>query len=75
MFLVYVWAESFLTAKRKNRMVDGPRLLLLELLLVRKYCTYPEYTVVKTSMDFNGQYAHAVSVIVSLLSSEKQKEQ
>jgi hypothetical protein len=73
-YLVYVWAESFLTAKRKNKMVDGPRLLLLELLLSKKYCTYPEFTVLKSSMDYNGQYAHHESILVSLLASTNMEE-
>ena len=73
-YLVYVWAETFLTAKIKNRFEDGSRLLLLELLLSKKYCSMPEFVVVKTSMDFNGQYAHHESILVSLLSSPKAEE-
>jgi hypothetical protein len=68
-YIVYVWAESFLTAKVKNRMEDGSRLLLLELMLAKKYLSNPEITMLKSSMDFNGQYCHHESILVSLLAS------
>ena len=68
-YLVYVWAEVFLMAKEMNRFEHGPRLLLLELMLARKHCTKPEFTRLKTSFDFNGQFGHHESILVSLLAS------
>ena len=73
-YIVYVWAETFLSAKMNNRMQDGSSLLLLELLLTRKYCSSPEVAMLKKSMDFNGQYAHHESILVSLVSSPKAEE-
>ena len=68
-FLVYVWAEVFLTAKEMNRFEHGPRLLLLELMLAKKHCSQPEFTMLKSSLDFNGQNGHHESILVSLLAS------
>ena len=73
-FIVYVWAEVFLTAKQMNRMEHGPRLLLLEVMLAKKHCTYPEFTMVKASLDYNGQYAHHEAILVSLLASPKPED-
>ena len=70
-YLVYVWAEVFLTAKEMNRFNHGPRLLLMELMLARKHCTKHEFTVFKTSFDFNGQFGHHESILVSLLASHE----
>ena len=42
---------------------------LLELMLARKHCTKPEFTMLKTSFDFNGQFGHHESILVSLLAS------
>ena len=44
-YLVYVWAEVFLTVKHLNQFVDAPRLLLLEVMLTSKHCSYPETTL------------------------------
>ena len=56
-YLVYVWAEVFLMAKEMNRFEHGPRLLLLELMLAKKHCSQPEFTMLKSLLDFNDQNA------------------
>ena len=55
--------------KHLNRFVDAPRLLLLEVMLSSKHCSYPEKTLLATSLSHNGQMAHPENVLVSMLAS------
>lgn len=73
-YLVYVWGEVFITSKHRNSLEHGSRLLLLEVMLTRKHCTFPEKTVLKTVMNTNGQYGHPENVLISLLSSPVAEE-
>ena len=73
-YLVFVWGPLFLTSKLKNQMEDGSRLLLLEMMLAKKHCSNPEFSVLKDSMDHNGQFGHPENILVSLLSSTQAEE-
>ena len=73
-YLVYVWADVFLKAKEMNRFGHGLMLLLLELMLTRKHCTKPKFTMLKTSFDFNRQFGHHESIPVSLLASPEAED-
>ena len=73
-YLVYVWAEVFLVMKHKNRFLDAPRALLLEVMLTTKYCSYPERTLLATSMSTNGQMCHSESVLPAMLASPSAEE-
>ena len=73
-YLIYVWAEVFLTSRHQHSLSLGPRLLLLETILVRTHLTYPERTVVYKSLCTNGQFAHPEAVLLSLLSSPLPEE-
>lgn len=68
-FLVYVWGHVFLLAKKKNSLVLAPRILLLEVMLIRKFCSYPEKTLLLNSLSHNGQMAHPENIMLALLSS------
>ena len=68
-YLVYVWAPVFFTIKHLIRFVDAPRVLLLEVMLGSKHCSYPEKTLLATSLSHNGQMAHPENVLVSMLAS------
>ena len=73
-YLVFAWGPVFLTSKLKNRMEDGSRLLLLEMMLAKKYCSDPEFSLLKESMNHNGQFGHPENILVSLLSSTQADE-
>ena len=73
-FLVYVWGPVFLHAKRKNSLCLAPRMLLLEVMLVRKYCSTPEKTLLSNSLSQNGQMAHPENVLLALLASPDCRE-
>ena len=73
-YLVYVWAEVFLTVKHLNRFVDAPRLLLLEVMLTSKHCSYPEKTLLSKSLSHNGQMAHPENVLLAMLAASKAEE-
>ena len=73
-YLVFVWAEVFLTSRHQHNLSFGPRLLLLETILVRAHLTYPERTVVHKALCTNGQFAHPEAVLISLLSSPLPEE-
>ena len=73
-YLVYVWGEVFVTVKHHNLFVEAPVALLLEVRLTSKYCSYPERTLLATSMSTNGQMCHPESVLPSMLASSKEEE-
>jgi hypothetical protein len=68
-YIIYIWAEVFLMAKHRNTVVEGPRLLLLETMLINKYCSNPEKMMLATSISINGQMAHHETILLSLLAS------
>ena len=68
-YLVYVWGHVFLLAKTANSLVLSPRVLLLEVMLTRKFCSYPEKTLLLHSLSHNGQMAHPENVLLAMLSS------
>ena len=49
-YLIYVWAECFVTIKHRNSFLEAPRVLLLEVMLSSKHCSFPERTLLATSM-------------------------
>ena len=73
-YLIYVWAECFVTIKHRNSFLEAPRVLLLEVMLSSKHCSFPEWTLLATSMSFNRQMAHHESVLLALLASTKLEE-
>ena len=73
-YLVLVWGQVFLLAKRENSLVLAPRMLLLEVMLTRKFCSYPEKTLLKTSLSTNGQMAHPENVLLAMLASPDTRE-
>ena len=73
-YLVYVWGEVFVTVKHHNLFVEAPVALLLEVRLTSKYCSYPERTLLATSMSNNDQMCHPESVLPSMLASSKAEE-
>ena len=73
-YLVYVWAPVFLLCKMMNRLEATPTMLLLEVMLTKKHCSYPERTLLATSMSFNGQMAHPESVLLAMLASSSSSE-
>ena len=68
-FLVYVWAPVFLNAKKQNSLCLAPRMLLLEVMLIKKFCSEPEKALLKDSLSQNGQMAHPENVLLALLAS------
>ena len=44
------------------------------MILSSKHCSFPERTLLATSMSFNGQMAHHESVLLALLASTKLEE-
>ena len=73
-YLVYVWAEVFLRSRHKNLLTEAPRLLLLEVMLTRKYCSKPDQMLLKTSISCNGQMGHHESVLLAMLASPCKEE-
>ena len=73
-YIIYVWAEVFLLCKRKNRLVMGPRMLLLEVMLTRKHCSNPEKTLLEASISYNGQMAHPENILLAMLASPNPSE-
>ena len=68
-YLIYVWAEVFLLSRHKNLLVEAPRLLLLEVMLTKRYCSMPEQLLLETSISFNGQMGHHESILLAMLAS------
>ena len=68
-YLVFVWAPVFLLSKQMNRLEAAPSMLLLEVKLTKKHCSYPERTLLATSISFNGQMAHPESILLAMLAS------
>ena len=73
-YLVYVWGHIFLLARKANSLVLAPRVLLLEVMLTRKFCRYPEKTLLLNFLSHNGQMAHPENVLLALLSSRNSFE-
>ena len=73
-FLVYVWTPVFLLTKKMNKLEATPRMLLMEVMLIQKHCSYPERTLLATSISFNGQMAHPELVLLGMLSSTSSAE-
>ena len=74
LYLIFVWAEVFLTAKHRNSFQEAPRLLLLEVMLTKLRCSPPEQALLKVSMSTNGQMAHHESIILAMLASPHSEE-
>ena len=72
--MVYGWAEKFLTIKHRNSYLQVPRVLLLEVMLVNKYCSNTEKTLLSTTMSFNGQMTHHESILMAMLESVCKEE-
>ena len=53
-YIIFVWAEVFILSRHKNLLTEAPRLLLLEVMLTRKFCTLPEKILLKTSISLQG---------------------
>ena len=73
-YLIYVWAEVFLLSRHKNLLVEAPRLLLLEVMLTKRYCSMPEQLLLETSVSFNGQMGHHESILLAMLASPDMEE-
>ena len=73
-YLVYVWGHIFLLARKANSLVLAPRVLLLEVMLPRKFYSYPEKTLLLNFLSHNGQMAHPENVLLALLSSRNSFE-
>jgi len=69
-FITKVYVPTLMSAKRLNKVKDGPALLLQEIQAVRQHCTIKERDVLEASIQGNGFFAHHEAVLVSLLSSD-----
>ena len=61
-YLVYVWGHIFLFARKANSLVLAPRVLRLEVMLPRKFYSYPEKTLLLNFLSHNRQMAHPENV-------------
>ena len=69
-YLIHVQAPVFLFSKMfQQAHFMGPKLLLLELMLGRKFLTNDEFSVLEKKLNFNGQMAHSENVLYSMLCS------
>ena len=73
-YIIFVWAEVFILSRHKNLLTEAPRLLLLEVMLTRKFCSLPEKILLKTSISYNGQMGHRESVLLAMLASPFKEE-
>ena len=74
-FLVYVWAGSFLNGKMfPAHHFVGPKLLFLEVLLIKTNCRPTETAVLQNAININGQFIHSENVILHLLHSQDETE-
>ena len=73
-YLAYVWGHVFLLARKANYLVLAPRVLLLEVMLTRKFCRYPEKTLLLNFLSHSRQMAHPENVLLALLSSRNSFE-
>ena len=74
-FLIYVWAGSFLNGKMfPSHHFVGPKLLLLEVMLIKKHCGPTETAVLQNAININGQFVHHENVILNLLHSQDETE-
>ena len=73
-YIVNVWGPVFAQIKQYNLFIEAPRALLLEVMLTAKHCSYPERTLLSSSMSPNGQMAHPESVLPSMLASTNPEE-
>ena len=53
-YIIFVWAEVFILSRHKNLLTEALRLLLLEVMLTRKFCTLPEKILLKTLISLQG---------------------
>ena len=73
-YLVNVWGPVFAQIKQHNLFLEAPRALLLEVMLTAQHCSYPERTLLSSSMSTNGQMSHPESVLPSMLASTSAEE-
>ena len=73
-FVVYVWAGSFLNGKMFPAHFVGPKLILLEVMLIKKHCRPSETAVLQNAININGQYVHHENIIFCLLHSQDETE-
>ena len=70
-YLVYVFVPCKLAAKKYGLCELGPRHLLSEIKLVKKYCSEEEQNIINRIIQINGYFGHLENVLVSWLCSEK----
>ena len=73
-YIIYVWAEVFLTVKHRNSFLEAPRVLLLGVLLTCRHCSIPEKSLLQASMSTNGQMAHHENILLAMLASSSAAE-
>ena len=74
-FLVYVWAGCFLNGKMfPAHHFVGPKLVLLEVMLIKKHCGPTETAVLQNAININGQFIHHENIILNLLHSPDETE-
>ena len=66
--------SSFIKVRLRNKIVEGPKHLLLYVQLVEKYCLEEEKAVVQPILQYNGYQAHPECVILSMVGSQDREE-
>ena len=74
-YLIHVFAPIFLYSKLfQQEYFMGPKLLLLEVMLSRKFLTTAEFTHYRGSLDNSSAMAHPENILYSMLCSKEYKE-